>query len=246
MVMSINIENFKEVLKKATLNYKIDTVQINYDEKDNTIWSRMADVAYNGMTIIKIENNVFKGIDEDLQLNFATPKTDVKPYLDLFEEEEVSIKIDETFAVMNGQVKIHFDDPSTIGAITGRKMEAIDDYFVEFPVNEEFVSNFEKIKKIGNRFGKVYMSVDDNNLFLETTDMSNHYSNGVKYKICDVNFHDITLCFDYQFFINMMSVINDKFFDFDMKLCYMEKPRTGILKISNGDETYYLKSKQDI
>jgi hypothetical protein len=36
-VMNVNIENLKEVLKKATLNYKIDNVQLNYDEENDVV-----------------------------------------------------------------------------------------------------------------------------------------------------------------------------------------------------------------
>lgn len=37
MSMSVNIEKFREFLKKATLNYKINTVQINYDNENDFV-----------------------------------------------------------------------------------------------------------------------------------------------------------------------------------------------------------------
>lgn len=246
-VMNVNIENLKEVLKKATLNYKIDNVQLNYDEENDVVWSKMMSPSFDAVTIIRLQNNVFVDVKEDLQLNFANPKIELKPFLDLFEDvAEVDLKINETNIVLNKQVKVHFDDPSIISSTTGQKMEAIKDYFVEFSVDEDFMLKFENIKKIGNRFGKVYMVVKDSKLYIETTDKENAYSNSINYELCTVDYENVVLCFDYQFFINMMSVINDNYFDFKMSLCYIKDKKAGLLKCFKEDEKYYLISKMDM
>lgn len=243
--MLVNIENFKNFVHKSTISYYIDSIQINYDKENNKVWSNMVSMFSDCVTILNIDNNIFDGVNENIELNFCNPKSELKPYLQLIDDEEVDFKLFKNKIVLDNRIKIHFDDPSVVSTFVSKMPLDNIEYFVTLNIDEEFFNNFRKIKKIGNRFGKIYFSVLQNKLFLETTDKTNTYSNGVSLYLCEVDSNDLTMCFNYNLFCNLINVIDDE--SFKMKLTYIEEKEGGMIYMYNINESekYFLMTKTE-
>jgi hypothetical protein len=105
-----------------------------------------------------------------------------------------------------------------------------------------FLNNFNKIKKVGSVFGKIYFVVENNQLYIESTDRLNKFSNSVKFPICEVDHKDVSLCFIYKNMVNLMSLISE---GFTLNLYLDKEIELGCIGIFNEDEKYYLQSIMD-
>lgn len=198
--------------------------------------------------ILNKNNDVFIDTKDDMELNFCQPKTELKPFLELIDDEEVEFKVQTNKLVIDNKVKVHFDDPSVISTFSSEGPQDDIEYFVSFNLDENFINNFKKIRKIGNRFGKVYFTVSENVLYIETMDKTNTYSNGISFDLCKVkNQKDMSLCFDYNLIVNMMNVINGKYDNFEMKVAYLEEQDGGMIycKEREDNEKYFIMSKKE-
>jgi len=241
--MLMNVEQFKNFVNKATLNYYIDSVQLNYDPDKDVIWSKMISASSEAATILSIPNNIFSDIKEDIQLNFCNPKTELKPFIELIDDEEVMLKLHKNKVVVNNNLKLHFDDPSVISVFNSDGPLDDIEYFTEITINNNFINNFKKIKKIGNRFGKVYFTVSDNVLYIETMDKNNSFSNGISFEIGNVDYKDLSMCFNYNILVNLFNVLGDEYNEFTLKLAYIEEKEGGMIYVCRGDqERYFLMS----
>lgn len=193
----------------------------------------------NAAVILNMENDVFIDPKDDITLNFSAPKTEIRPFIELIDEEQVSISLHKNRMLINNQLKIHFDDPSVISTLESDGPLNNIEYFIDIDMDDEFFNKFKKIKKIGNRFGKIYITVSKNELYIETTDKTNAFSNGMNFKICDIENEDLSLCFDYVPFSNMMSVID---FGFKAKLASVDDGGLIYMKKEDGSENYFLMS----
>ena len=192
-------------------------------------------------SILYLPNDILTGVvDSVLQFNFIKPKENVKPYLTLFEQEEVPLKISDRRIVLNNQVKLHFSDPSTTSIIQKKNLENLDNFFITLTIDEDFLSIYQKLKKIGNKFEKIYLFVENNELFIESTDRNNPNSNGIKFKLCDVEVEDIVFAFNFKLFSQVMSVIWE---DFSFNLASLEDSEAGLIKINNENEQYFIISE---
>ena len=123
------------------------------------------------------------------------------------------------------------------------------DWFFETEINEQMIKNFEPIKKIGSRFGKVYIDLDTKRLFINTTDKTNRYSNDVKFKIADLDMRDLSLAYTYTDMVNFFHCIEmdlDK--KFTMKISFDEEQGLGCLYAysADGEEKYALISRENL
>ena len=240
--MKINVDEFKDVLMKGTVNYCIQTLNINYDKETNKIWSKMATVDRSAVSVLNIDNTVFKDMTDNVSLYFGDIRTDVKPLLDLL-DGEVGVEIKDDYIKLNKQVKVMFKDPSVVTSFKHKKLDEYTDWFVELDIDDDFINKFKNIKKVGSRFKKIYMIVEDNTLFIETTDRTDPYSNAIKYKLCNVNYRDAVFCFRYEYFVNVMAAIASNYNDgFKLKIIGLEDrdESAAILNITNEDEKYYI------
>ena len=244
--MNINVVNFKDVLKKATLNFSIPSVQLKFD--GGKISSNMISENRNAIISIEVENDVMGG--DGVEFNFASPSQNLIPFLNLIDEEDADITIrDEKIVLKHGSQKanIHFCSPTVVGVFGGRTAREDTEYFVTMAINEAFIENFNKIKKIGSRFGKVYITFESGQLFIETTDKTNRFSNSLRFKLMDIAtpYDDFTICFDYGNFSNLMSIVGNREV-FKLSVAYVEEQEAGMLYISTEDnsENYYLMSME--
>ena len=245
-MIKTNVDNLKELLKKATINFSINNVQIKFE--NNMAKSRMISSDDGSISIINIENNIFD-TDGEIELNFSDPSSNIVPFLNLFDSNEVDTQIYENRIVLkDGKQKstLNFCSPTIINKFGSESIRSDVEWFYEKELDEDFIEHFKKIKKIGTRFQKIYFEVKDNKLFIETSDKSNEFSNGLRFNIDEVNRENLVLSFDYKDVVNIMAVIENSFENFSIKFAYREEQDLGIMFIKSFDdsEQYCLFSRE--
>ena len=238
--MNVNISSFLDVLKKSTLNYSIGSTSINFD--DDKVWCKMMSPDQNAVIFLNMDNNVISDVTNDTTFNFTDPNKNVKPYLDLTDNDDVECRIDISKLVLidgNNKTKLFFCDEEFVSTFSADEPPL--EFFHTLELTEDKLNIFNKIKKIASRFDKLYFTVESNELYIEATDKTNAYSNGVKYKLDDVDYSDIELCFEYK---NINSVLNLLSGDFNIKFVYKEEQEAGVILFEKSDlsEKYYLMS----
>lgn len=243
--MRINVENFKELIRKSTVNFSIETVQLRFG--GSKVKTNMIASDGNTIALLDIQNDVIDVTDE-VDFNFSDPSQGVIPFLNLFDNETVNVKLYENrMTLIDGQQRsnIGFCSPLVVSLLGTNSIKEDVDWFFNMDVNENFKEVFKKIRKIGARFGKVYFEVKDNVMAIDTSDKTNQYSNGLKFELDDCEKENLTLSFDYKSMVNLMSVIGDRE-DFKLKLTYKEEQELGMLytKLMDDSEKYCLLSKE--
>jgi len=222
--MKINIENFKKVLKKATINNIISTVQLKFG--GGKITSSMISSNTNAISILNIDNNVLDTNDE-VDFNFLEPVQEVTPYLNIFDNNEVDIKLLKNKIVLNDdnqQSRINFCSPLIVTLFGKTDVKQDANWFFEADIDEDFIRAYDKIKKIGAKFGRVYFNISDGKFIIETADKTNEFSNGLKIILRDAKDVDnINLCFLFVDLTNIIKVIDESDKEFKIKFTYNEK-----------------------
>lgn len=242
--MKINLTNFEELLRKATINFSIETLQLRFGEKIET---NMLSADGNCISILKIPNNVLDTNDE-LTFNFSDPSNNVMPYIGLFDNEDIDISITDSFMKLadGSQIsKISFCSDTVVKLMGTNSVKEDVEWFFETGINEDFMAKFSKIQQIGARFSKVYLDVNDGRVFLETADKTNPYSNGLKFQLADTEDANLTLCFTFKDMVNLMKIIDlDK--EFIAKFTYDKDQELGMIYVFSNDETekYCLLSRE--
>jgi hypothetical protein len=245
--MKINIKNFKNVITKATMNFGIETLQLRFGDR---IKSDMISSNGTSISILNVENNVLDTNDE-VEFNFSDLSNQVIPLISLFDNDEVDISFEDIFMKLKDgsqMNRIGFCSESTVRRL-GRDGVKDVEWFYEIIIDQELMDKFHKIKKIGSKFGKVYMVVSNNKLFIETSDRTNRYSNGVEFKIDDVNMVDLSLNYMYSDFVNFYNCIEmDMGKRFTLKLSYDNEQELGCIYTysENEEEKYALISRENL
>lgn len=245
--MKINLKNFKKAIVKGTMNFSIETLQLRFGEFIETDSN-----SANGtcISILKINNDVLD-IRDEISFNFSDPSQNVVPYFDLFDEDEVDASVTDVFLkLLNGRqsAKIAYASDAAIKRLGTNDVKQDVEWFFEHDIDENFMAIFDKIKKIGSRFGKVYISVNDGRVLLETADKTNRYSNGLRFKLADIEKENIDLCFSYKDICNLFHCVEmDLEKGFKFKTTYNSEQNLGILYAYSNDasEKYALISQTD-
>jgi len=245
--MNINIENFKEVIIKATLNFSIDTLQLRFSDRIKS------DMIGNGtsIAILNVENNVLD-TNEELVFNFTDLSNNVIPFIALFDNEDIELSLTDLFMKFRdgSQItKVGFASERAIKRLGTDDVKNVD-WFFDMTIDKDLIDKFDKIKKIGSRFGKTYIVVKNNTLFIETADKTNRYSNGVKFKLAnDIEMEDISLAYVYNDMVNFFHCIEmdlDK--GFTLKVSYDDEQGLGCIYAFSEDENekYSLISRENL
>jgi len=245
--MRINIQNFKDVVTKATLNFSIETLQLRFGDR---IQSDMINGNGTSISILDIENNVLDTAEE-LVFNFGDPSNNLMPFIALFDNDEVELSLTDLFMKFkDGQqiTKVGFCSDAAVKRLGTDDVKDVD-WFYDMAIDQTLIDQFEKIKKIGSRFGKVYFTVDQNRLFLETADKTNRYSNGVKFKLADIEMPDLSLAYIYNDMVNFFHCIEmniDK--GFTLKVSYDREQGLGCVYAfsEQSNEKYALISRENL
>lgn len=250
--MNINIVEFKKILKKATLNLSLDSVQLNFTR--DKIKSKMITNANDAIVILDLPNTVIPDVKEHNEhtFNFHDPNQSIIPYIGLIEDDQqTNINVlQEKIVLTTGNLKssIFFCSPAVVAVFNRDNVRSGNDYLAEFVLNDDFIKQFNMIKKIGMRFGKVYFSILNKKLVMETTDKTNRFSNGLSFNLFDIESDDLTLCFDYKNFVNVMASIDNDYENFMFHIIYQADTEMGLIYFNKVDdsERYFLMSRQDV
>lgn len=241
----INIPMFQDLLKKSTLNYSIDNVGMVF-KKDTFKVGMKGD---NSILIIKGANDCISGIAEtdEWALNFNGPVKNVKAYFDLAvpdDNEEASITMKDEKMIMqagNQKSQMFFCSSHLISGFEGDGPKIEGDTVCEFSLNDTFMDAYNVIKKVAGSFGKVYFTVEDNILYIQATDMTNSFANGLKIEIGESEFDDVNVCLDFKTLNNIMVILNGDYLDFTFRIGYVKRSDGGLISFIKGDgtEKYY-------
>ena len=242
--MKLNVEKFKEFVKKATLNNSVDNIKMTFDK----------DVVKSGMrgtsciTVLNVENDFITGVKGEHESYFNAPFQGLIRYLDLIDEEECDLQVkDEKIIIKSGKQRsnIFFCAASLITSFDKVGPKDLGELVAQFELTDDFVDDFNKVKKVATNFGKVYFSVEDGKLYIETTDKTNKFTSGVRFELMDSDFADCDLCVDFKNFNNLMVCIGEDYDDFTVTLKWI-KGQGGLISVENGTtEKYYLVTKRE-
>lgn len=248
--MIFNVKKFNSLLRKATINYSIGTFYC--DITKDKITSRMIKPSKDAIVVLEMKNDVFVlDNDETITFNFSEPNVQIVPYLNLIDSEEAELIVrNEKLILKNGKQKsnLFFCDsliPSKFGA---SEPKGVVKPFLSIDMDDEFKSNLSKIKKVGNKFGKVYFTLSDKKFLMETTDKTNKFSNGLSFDIAEIDVSDkFSICFDFSNVSNMFAVLTDEE-SYKLEFTYIKEKEMGLLSCIRDDneERYYLVSKMEI
>lgn len=254
--IEFDVKKFEKVMMKATLNYSIDYIQLQF--VDEHIKSGMVSDQRSIVTVIDVKNEALSVTPQDnITFNFAQP-TQLLAFFDVLTmrgEEKATMKIDDEKIILlghrGGTSSIHFCTESTLKNNVLHKTSKEDfPYFHELEVTDDLLTNFEPIKKIGPRYGKIYINVKNGVLSIETCDKMNAFSDGHNEPLAtDVGINDLSICFDFKNFINLMTVIEsvrEEGKDFDIKFAYMKEREGGMIHAVSKDESeqYFLLNRE--
>jgi len=245
--MRINIKNFKDVVTKATLNLGIETLQLRFSDR---IQCNSLNGNNTSISILNVENNVLD-TNEELVFNFGDPSNNLIPFIALFDNEEVELSLTDMFMKFRDgeqNIKVGFCSSAAVKRLGSNDVQNVD-WFFEMKIDQEFIDKFEKIKKIGSRFGKVYFGVHNNKMYIETSDKTNRYSNDVNFELDDIEMENISLAYVYNDMVNFFHCIEmdiDK--NFTLKIAYQEDQGLGCIYAfsENNEEKYSLISRENL
>ena len=243
--MKINLKKFETILKKGTINFSIETLQLRFN--DGRIKSSMISGDGNCISILNVDNDVIE-TQEELVLNFADVSQNTIPYIQNFDNEEIELQIRDAFMrlIDGSQInKIVFVNDTIVKRFGSDDVQDNVEWFLGLSIDQDFMDKFDKIKRIGARFGKIYITIKDHKVFLETTDKRNMYSNGIKFELDESDKNDLTLCFSYKDMVNLMGIIDIQK-NFKAKFTYNDEQDLGMMYMlsEDGSEKYCLLSTE--
>jgi hypothetical protein len=243
--MKIKLENFENVLRKATINFGIETVQLRFE--NGRIKSDMVSNDKRSISILNIPNNVMDR-DEDLVFNFNEPNQSVLPFIRTqFEQEEVAASITDAFLTLKEEgpressCRLVFCDAAIVKRLGKESIKSTVDFFFTIQIDKDIVAHFERLKKVGSRFGKIYLEIKNNKAYLVTSDKTNMYSNDSKFLLGEVEHADLDLAFSFKDVVNLFTIVTleDEWEEkgFAASFTYLAEQELGMMHVVNGDES---------
>jgi len=242
--MNINVNNLQEVIKKATLNYVIPSVQLKVD--NGHIVSKMRSQNNTVVICLNVPNDVITDIPDDIEFNFDEPNVKVKPYLNLIDSEIITgILTDDKLTLKDGRHKtnLHFCMSTFVTTFTGAEPNTPS--FYDLDINADTSEYFDKIKKVAGKFEKVYFTVRDNKFIVETTDRTNRFANGISFELDTIEQKNLDICFEFKNFNAVLQTLGDDIVNFTAKFTWVEEQQAGMVLFekNDGSEKYYLLSR---
>ena len=242
--MQLHINNFIEFIRKATLNFTIDGISINVSK--DKIQSCMMNSSKNVITSITQSNNIILGLSDsdEVELNFISPSSNVIPYLNLASTDLVDIELNDNMLALNSKdvnSKIHFCVNSILNIGQPDLVKNLDSkkFFTSLKADNLKLA-FNKIKSIASKFKKLYFTVFNKKLYIETTDKNSAYENSVKIELSKLDFIDLIMCFDFNSLHNLFTIIED---DDIIRLSWNEEVNAGFLMVDSGSNRYVITSQ---
>lgn len=246
--MKANIVKLTDFVKKATVNYSIDQVQILID--DDRIKSAMISSANDVVSILNSENDIFFDLPKGnlLEFNFHDPATTLIKLIGMLDSEEVDFKYDtQSIIFKHGRTKAQINFASQFAMRTfDPSVKSNTNFLLTLPFDSELAKTMDKIKRIGSLFNKVYFTCKDNELILETTDKTAGVNTGFSQSLVDLKSEDFSACFRYGNIVNLLSLL--KVDEYEFRLSYDSSKKILLLYCFNNDESerYRIASVKDL
>lgn len=248
----VNLLEFQDVLRKGTLNFSIDNIGMNFGADTFSIGMRSS----NAIVVLNGTNNVITNIKntDTWELNFSDPSKNVKPFFDLIipdENDEAIIEMKNEKITLKSESQksdLFFCSEHLVTKFDGDGPRTQGDDVFSIDINDRFVDTFNLIKKVAGGFGKIYFSVEDGVVYMESTDKTNSFSNGMKMDIGASEYEDVNVCFDFKTLNNVMMLINGDATDFSFRLGYIPRSSGGMASFvkNDGTEKYYILSMREV
>jgi len=244
--MNINVNNLQYLIKKATLNYVIPSVHLNITNE--SVVSKMRSQENSVVVCLDLPNDIITVLPDSVDLNFDEPNLNVKPYLNLIDNDIAQISVNDAgLQLKDGRQKtnLFFCMPSTVTTFSGDAPSSTP--FHEINLTEEVEGYFDKIRKIAGKFEVVYFTVRDKKFYVEATDRSNRFVNGISFELANVDVPNNDICIEYKNFNALLQVIDENFTDFKVSFSWIDTQEAGMLAFerNDGKEKYYLLQKMD-
>ncbi len=247
----VNIPIMLDLLRKGTCNYSIDNIRVVLNKDSYSVGMRGS----NCIIMLNGDNDVITNIKENdsWELNFSDPSKNVKTYFDLIipddnNESIITLK-EEKIVLKSGSQKsnLFFCSERLVSIFEGSGPKVSGDTIFEYSIDQEFVDTYQLIKKVANSFGKIYFSVESGKFSMEATDKTNSFANAMKMDIGDSEHDDISICFDFKTFNNIMTLINGDFEQFKFRVGYIKKNDGGMISFIKDDdsEKFYMLSNRE-
>jgi hypothetical protein len=251
--MNIDIDKFKTLIKRTTLNYSIVGLHLNF--VNSRIKSKLISNQRDIITLTDIPNDVINfQPNDDISFYFTEPQTTVLPHikhmegeanLEIFEEKELMV----IWQIINGQRvegKLRWPKPIAVERnIFSKDAKETFEYFKILKLDENVFGLLDVIKDVATRFGKVYITIKNGEFLIEATDKTNSFASGTKVEFgnIDSDLPDISLCFEFKNLSNLLSIIDDSF---DMRFSYIQGADGGFIHSVKSDETeqYFLFNRE--
>lgn len=249
----VNLLEFQNLLRKATLNYSMDNVGISIKSDVFRVGMRNS----NAIVILKGPNNIISGITstDSWDLFFADPSKNVKSYFDLIipdANDEALIEMKEGKVVIKTEDKrqkidLFFCSEHLISGFDREGPKVDGDTVFEMVITQDFMDTFNLIKKVAGGFGKVYFTVEDGIVSLESTDKTNSFANGMKMSVGSTEYDNVSICFDFKSINNVITLLNGDATSFSVRLGYIPQSSGGIASFikNDGSEKYFLLSMRE-
>ena len=93
--MRVDVERLKTYIKKATLNYSLESLQIILTKE--RVCSRMAAPQGKYVILLEIDNDIFKDVPvaTEYKFNFIEPNQNLLPFLNLIDDDETILIVDD-------------------------------------------------------------------------------------------------------------------------------------------------------
>lgn len=194
--------------------------------------------------MLNVDNDIITQADY-IDLYFSNVSKNIKPYVDLFSSEEVDLEVKENFVKLKDEEqvsKLHFCSPGTVRSFDGERPS--DELFSFEKDLVDIFPLFQKIKKVANRFNKLYILGEDGKLSFEATDKQIPTSNSVKIDIGNSE-KDIDVKFNFKYINSLLSMIEPE--DYKFKFGFIEEREVGVILFENTDqsESYFITSSDD-
>lgn len=246
--MQVNIESFKNVLLKGTLNYSASN--IGFSVVDDRIKVGMR--GDNWVVILNMENDLIPDIKGEYDFYFDEPSNQVRTHLELLSDsEDVKIGLAENHISLKAsghRSLLHFCSPNLVPTFNGSGPKTTGTPIYTIKMDDEWLQKLDKIQRIASKFKKIYFVVKDGNVLIEATDKNNSYSNGLLLVLGKVEHPDVTMCFDFKPFSSAFKVLGDSYENFTMSVNAIPDLDAGMITFINDDESeaYFLLSKEDM
>lgn len=244
--MNINVNNLQGLIKKATLNYVIPSVNLTIN--GSQVISKMRSQGNSVVVCLDLPNDIITDLPDTVEMNFDEPNLNVKPYLNLIDNDVVQLSVNDAGLILkDGRQKtnLFFCMPSTVTTFSGNTPALTPFHTID--LNDEVKGYFDKIRKIAGSFQVVYFTVRDKKFYIEATDRSNRYVNGISFELADVDTHNLDICVEYKNFNALLQVIEANFTNFKVSFSWLVAQEAGMVSFerNDGKEKYYLMQKQE-